>query len=85
MLAKDQLPASAKLKLDDVARRYARDKSKITAVMEEISHHSSQSNGDPETSDDWRSAWDRVTEEDFLWAWLNGRCHVQAIPYKITC
>lgn len=68
-LARDHLPPSVRTKLEDVSRRYTRDKERVVQAMQELVR--SAGTGTPL---DWVQAWDEVLEEDFLWAWLNGKC-----------
>lgn len=72
-LANSHLPLGVKEKLEDVLRRYIRDKSRVIDVM-----RSTTSLASNETV--WKNAWEAVTEGDFLWAWLNGEFRVQTYP-----
>jgi hypothetical protein len=67
-LAKDHLPSSVKTKLQDVFRRYNKDKERVMDVMHSLVD-SAEASGQ---ADDWVKAWRAATEEDFLWSWLNG-------------
>lgn len=63
-LGKTYVPESAHAKLQDMLERYKAD----VKVMERGVSQSLENSQD----DSLRDAWSQVTEEDTLWAWLNG-------------
>lgn len=64
-VAKTHLPSSALEKLQDMLERYRVD----VKAMERGVSQSLENNLD----DSLRKVWSKVTEEDLLWAWLNGK------------
>jgi hypothetical protein len=71
-LAKEHLSSSVKTKLQDVYRRYSKDKERVVDVMQTLVDSTDASG----QADDWVKAWRGATEEDFLWSWLNGEPYV---------
>jgi hypothetical protein len=64
-LCNTYVPESAHEKLQDMLERYKAD----IKMMGRAVTHSIENSSD----DSLRNAWSQVTEEDLLWAWLNGQ------------
>ena len=73
-LARDHLPPVVKTKLEDVSRRYERDKERVVQAMQDLAQKAGA-----EPAHDWVRAWEEVVEEDFLWGWLNGESGMLAV------